>query len=438
MVKELTTWAKFGPPLGHTWEPTESERLATSPRCIPSSPTTGRSSAPIRPTAARPIRPEGRRPGASRLRPRRGPRAGARPRAHAGLGRDAPAEVRRRHLAGRRVRRLRADRRRGDGRERQGARRQARRHATANAWPCRCSCRPRAYLAAVARRGGKDLALRETRADLRSDEWYDIAAGKGVLVLAELRSMMGDGPFTPVHGRVRPGPCRYRGRTRAEFFRAAEQAHGQPMTGLADAWLGPDALARLERRGPRPPCLRPVLVGQLVRATAREGRDRLRHHGRGRSPARGRRAVPTKLASRFANVTVPIKADTDVTESQLRDAHILLVGRPSTNRWTARLAEALPVRFGAASVKVADETFAHPRTAVVAAGPSPMAADRSVVVFAGLSAEGTWDVRPPVPRSRRRHGRGHGHGGRRSACDGSPCRVPPRAGASRRQSSEGD
>ncbi len=26
MVKELATWAKFGPPLGHTWEPTESER----------------------------------------------------------------------------------------------------------------------------------------------------------------------------------------------------------------------------------------------------------------------------------------------------------------------------------------------------------------------------------------------------------------------------
>ncbi len=98
-----------------------------------------------------------------------------------------------------------------------------------------------------------------------------------------------------------------------------------------------------------------------------------------------------KLASRFANVTVSVKADTDVTESQLRDAHILLIGRPSTNRWTARLAEALPVQFGAASVKVADETFAHPRTAVVAAGSSPMAADRSVVVFAGLSAEGTWD-----------------------------------------------
>src|SRR5262249_10582907 len=51
------------------------------------------------------------------------------------------------------------------------------------------------YLAAVARRGGRDLPLSETRAELRSDEWYDIAAGKGLLVLAELRAPVGDGPF---------------------------------------------------------------------------------------------------------------------------------------------------------------------------------------------------------------------------------------------------
>ena len=31
--------------------------------------------------------------------------------------------------------------------------------------------------------------------DLRDDAWYDIAAGKGVLVLAELRAIMGDRPF---------------------------------------------------------------------------------------------------------------------------------------------------------------------------------------------------------------------------------------------------
>lgn len=51
----------------------------------------------------------------------------------------------------------------------------------------------------------------------------------------------------------------------------------------------------------------------------------------------------------------------------------------------------MPVSFGSASVKVGGETFAHPQTAIVAAGPSPMAEDRSVVVFAGLGTEGLWE-----------------------------------------------
>src|SRR5262249_11967571 len=104
-----------------------------------------------------------------------------------------------------------------------------------------------------------------------------------------------------------------------------------------------------------------------------------------------------KFAARWANITVGIKADHVVSESQLKDCHILLVGRPSTNRLTARLAGALPLRFGAGSFSLGPEPFAHPHTAVVAAGPSPLAADRSVVVFAGLSAEGTWECARRFP-----------------------------------------
>src|SRR5207248_53834 len=100
------------------------------------------------------------------------------------------------------------------------------------------------YLAAVARRGGKDLPLGETRADLRSDEWYEIAVGKGVLVLAELRALMGDGPFESFldeFGRSHAG-CAV---DTATFFQAAEKAHSKPLASLADAWLGGDALAKL-------------------------------------------------------------------------------------------------------------------------------------------------------------------------------------------------
>jgi hypothetical protein len=97
-----------------------------------------------------------------------------------------------------------------------------------------------------------------------------------------------------------------------------------------------------------------------------------------------------KLASRWANISLPIKADRDVSDSDLKTKHIVLIGRPATNRITARLAEAMPVHFGPASFTLRDQTYAHPHTALAAAGPNPLAKDRSVVVFAGLSAEGTW------------------------------------------------
>lgn len=247
------------------------------------------------------------------------------------------------------------------------------------------------YLTAVARRGGKDLALREIRSDLRSDEWYDIASGKGILVLAELRSVMGADRFARFldeFGRTHAG----RPVDSAGFFKAASKAMGKPLDELAEVWLGPDPLPRLgtdeqvrqssgrfwsidsfERQLENGL----IVYGTLAEADVqREAAAVLQH----------------KLAARWANHRIPVRADTDVNESTLQSAHVLLVGRPSTNRWTARLAAALPVQFGPVSVRVGEETYANPRTGIVAAGPSPLAAGRSVVVFAGLGSEGTWDV----------------------------------------------
>ncbi len=100
------------------------------------------------------------------------------------------------------------------------------------------------YLSAVARRGGHDIALSEVRADLRSDEWYDIAAGKGVLVLAELRAIMGNGvfdPFMDAFGRAHAG----KKVSSARFFAAAEKVHGRRLGDLKAAWLNGEALSKL-------------------------------------------------------------------------------------------------------------------------------------------------------------------------------------------------
>jgi hypothetical protein len=396
MARELTTWAKFGPPLGSTWQPTEEERRRfpdmhpligndwTVLRVDPPSadPAEGGKAVDLARVSWTSADPPGRGRQAERKHPPAWhgtilPKSDADTWLAAAFA-DYQAIVAEEKAAGSR-----------GGNGRLGARDRERVAVSLFAPTSR-------YLTAVARRGGKDLPLTETRADLRSDEWYDIAAGKGVLILSELRAVMGDGPFESFldeFGRTHAG----RAVATAAFFQAAEKAHGRPLASLAQAWLsgealahlGPDARTRQATRRfwsvdsfERQPDKALIVYGTLAEADAQR---------------EAAVALQRKLASRWANSTVPVQADTEVAEDLLKDVHILLVGRPATNRLAARLADALPVRFGAASARVAGETFAHPQTSVVAAGPSPMAADRSVVVFAGLSAEGTWECARRFP-----------------------------------------
>lgn len=103
-------------------------------------------------------------------------------------------------------------------------------------------------------------------------------------------------------------------------------------------------------------------------------------------------ALQTAVRVGFHNVIVPVKADTEVDDSSLKDRHVVLVGRPGTNAVAKRFASALPVVFGPGSVKAGDKYFAHEGTAVVAAGSNPLSARYSVILLAGLSADATYRV----------------------------------------------
>ncbi|WP_165225318.1 C45 family autoproteolytic acyltransferase/hydolase [Aquisphaera insulae] len=257
------------------------------------------------------------------------------------------------------------------------------------------------YLTAVVRRGG-DIPLAAIHPDLRSDEWYDIAAGKGVLVLAALRKAMGDETFLPFMDEFGRG---HAGRpvTTAEFFAAAEKAKGSPFGRAKDLWLGGGGMGldfdealrslggaaydhwRLNQFWPVGGFERQLDATLIVYGTLAE------------SDAQREAAslLQKKLAARWANILVPIRSDAEITEEELAANHLLLIGRPATNKVAARLAAShalLPVRFGPASVHLGNRTFANPRTAVAAACVNPLAKAkaRSVVVFAGLSAEGTY------------------------------------------------
>ena len=384
MARELTTWAKFGPPLGQTWEPTDAERrkfpdmmplVANDWTILSADRPPADAVGPSKPVDLARLKSNGVAPVEHEHAPLW--HGTILPESDADIWLAAAFADYERVLS--RDKSIKAHfkvKDQPDAREREQL-------ALTTFEPTS------RYLTAVARRGGNDLPLSETHVDLRSDEWYQIAAAKGVLILMELRELLGDSRFETFmdeFGRAHAGHAV----STASFFDAAEKAHGKTLTDLKEAvrngraadTLNPDVRARRAsgRFWSIDSCERQLEHSLIVFGTIAEA-DAQRHAAL---------VLQRKLAARFANINVPIKADTEVTDSLLKSVHVLLIGRPATNRVTARFAKALPVDFGAASFTMAGESFAHPLTAVVAAGPNPLAADRSVVAFAGLSAEGTW------------------------------------------------
>jgi hypothetical protein len=226
------------------------------------------------------------------------------------------------------------------------------------------------------------MPLAETRADWKRDEWYQIASGKGTLFLAALRDLVGHESFAALmdeFGRAHAGkPV-----STAQFREHVEKtAKGKPVAALFDTWL----------QGKGLPTSFPGGTWSIDSYQVELDKSLIVYGTRKESAAQREAAerLQRAIQRHWSNVTVPIKAEGDVTPDDLASHHLLLVGRPETNAITARSAGALPVTFGPASFVVRKETYAHPASAVIAAGSNPLNERFSVVVFAGLSADATW------------------------------------------------
>ena len=232
---------------------------------------------------------------------------------------------------------------------------------------------------------GDDIPLDKTAFDLTRRAPYEIAATKGVEVLAAVRRELGDKSFLALNdsfGRAHAGKAV----TTAEYFEAAAKAKGKP---IDPATLG---LITKSARPTRPSWSVDTFTGELGRT--------LIVHGTTRDVAAQREAadrLQRQIARRWPNIYVTIKADTAATADDLRSNHVLLVGRPDANAVTGRLATELPVSFGPTSFRVAGETYGHASSAVIAAGPNPLNPRFEVVVFAGLGAESTWKAVQALP-----------------------------------------
>jgi hypothetical protein len=328
------------------------------------------------------------------------------------------------------------------------------------------------YLAGA--RASADVPLARTRSDVTRDDWYRVAAGKGVWLLHQLRAQMGEPAFEKMmesFGREHAG----KEVTTAQFQAHAEKAAGKPLGGFFDPWLKDPGLPTLrlekakityahpegqpefgrDRHGytvegelrceGQPPETVEVTVdtikGEVTKTVklqakgparfAIETRDRphrvtvdkygctarangaafsvlsfhaeleqtLIVYGTTDEVAANREAAESlqqAIRQEWSNVTIPVKADNDVTEEELKTHHLLLIGRPDVNRIVERFRGSLPITFGSRSFLVRHDTYAHPGSAVIAAGENPANRRFSVVVFAGLSADATLRAAPAL------------------------------------------
>jgi len=96
-------------------------------------------------------------------------------------------------------------------------------------------------------------------------------------------------------------------------------------------------------------------------------------------PTGGDEASRRALASWWPERAV---ADRDLTEDDLAGANLFVFGGPELNRFTARIAGQLPVKFGRGRFSIGSRVYDQPSHAVKFIHPNPLAPDRYVIVYA--------------------------------------------------------
>jgi hypothetical protein len=234
------------------------------------------------------------------------------------------------------------------------------------------------YLAGV--RASEEVALSKIRSQHDRDEWYRIASGKGVLLLHEVRKMLGDDKFADMmdaFGRDHAG----KQVTTTEFLaHVAKWPNGSNSAEVLAHWFNNGGFPGHNASS--------VFT---VHSFHRELEQTLIVYGTLDEVYTNREAAEAlqDAIRKGPNITVPIKADKDVTDADLKDHHLLLIGRPDSNRCVARFQAAVPITFGSRSFTVGKECYAHANSAVLAAGENPLNPRYSIVVIAGLDAAST-------------------------------------------------
>jgi hypothetical protein len=242
------------------------------------------------------------------------------------------------------------------------------------------------YLAAVRVKG--DVALSKVKSETNDDEWYQIASGKGVLLLDELRHIVGSDDFITMMDEFGRGHAGQRV-SAADYVKVATGRWAKKVDGFFDKWL--DQSGNMSSGG--------VYTTQSFH---HELDQTLIVYGTADEAASNHEAaedLQKAIIRKWSNVTVPVKADKEVSDAELKSHHLVLIGRPDCNTIVSRFKDTLPIRFGSHSFLLAGDTYAHMESALIVAGENPVNARYSAVVIAGMDADSTLRTAPQLVQS---------------------------------------
>jgi hypothetical protein len=232
MARQLKSWALFGPPLGRAWEPTlEERRKFPEIKPLVSNPwTILHAGAPevTKVLAADVVNPEAKTETAKSDTNDKEPAVLQVPAWHGTLLPATDADVWLTTAFAEYERIMAKDKSRRGGRE---ATAKDREQLGLDLFAYRSR-----YRDAVNASGSSDIPLTGIKASVAQDGWYRIASGKGVLVLHELRRLLGDSRFEDVmdaFGREHAGQKV----TTAEFEEHVKRLAGSQAASFIDCWV---------------------------------------------------------------------------------------------------------------------------------------------------------------------------------------------------------
>jgi hypothetical protein len=87
--------------------------------------------------------------------------------------------------------------------------------------------------------------------------------------------------------------------------------------------------------------------------------------------------------ARYMRGDLPVKNDTQVTEADVRDKHLILFGDPGSNSWIAKALSKLPVSWTRDQLRLGDQTQSSKDHSPAFICASPLAANRYMVINSG-------------------------------------------------------